>query len=64
MTPTINERYQCPSCSRYNCFAYDNGKCVILRDNDFGRRECPFFKTQRQLDREEEKRKAAEKVES
>ena len=32
-----------PHCDR-NCFACTNGRCCILTDNDFGDRECPFFK--------------------
>lgn len=44
--------YECPSCDRNNCFAYSNGECVILTDNDFGERECPFYKTQAQFERD------------
>lgn len=44
--------YECPECDRNNCFAYSNGECVILTDNDFGARECPFYKTQAQFERE------------
>lgn len=46
-----------PSCRNNRCFANDYGKCVILTDNDFNGRSCPFFKTKAQLDFEEKKRK-------
>ncbi|MDE7231041.1 MAG: hypothetical protein K2N56_11230 [Oscillospiraceae bacterium] len=33
-----------PPCERRGCFAYENGRCTILTSNDFGKRECPFYK--------------------
>lgn len=33
-----------PLCGRGGCFANGDGFCKILTDNDFGKRECPFFK--------------------
>ena len=33
-----------PSCDRASCFAYTNGKCIVLSDNSF-KRECPFYKS-------------------
>ncbi len=35
---------QSPACAK-DCFACTGGKCCILKDNDFGERECPFCKT-------------------
>lgn len=39
-----------PLCERRGCFACRNGVCEILTDNDFGDRECPFFKLCENLD--------------
>ena len=30
-----------------DCFANSNGKCTCLEDNDFGDRDCPFYKTKK-----------------
>ena len=32
------------SCIARRCRANDNGKCVALADNHFGKRMCPFYK--------------------
>lgn len=45
-----------PDCLNNKCFGCDNGKCLILTDNNFKGRSCPFFKTPEQLSREEKKR--------
>lgn len=44
----------CPPCNVDECFACENGLCLILTSNDFGKRECPFFKTAEQVEREQE----------
>lgn len=31
-----------------DCFAYDEGECTILKDTDFGKRDCPFYKKHRE----------------
>ena len=32
-------------CSKHtDCFANIKGHCACLRNNDFGERECPFYK--------------------
>lgn len=31
-----------------DCFANKNGKCVSLKDNDFGGRDCPFYKSSKE----------------
>lgn len=51
-----NSKYKVefPDCRKRKCFGYSEGKCTILSDNNFGKRECPFFKTQSQIDRENE----------
>lgn len=36
-------------CEKNECFAYKDGKCVALSDNQFGKRGCPFYKTNSQL---------------
>lgn len=35
-----------PVCKKepLDCFGLVNGKCAILRNTDFGDRECPFYK--------------------
>ena len=42
-----------PKCDRFSCFAYSDGKCVILTNNNFGKRACPFYKTPAQIAAEE-----------
>lgn len=45
-----------PHCSRSACCLRDRRRrCSVLTDNDFGGRECPFFKTAAQRDAEEER---------
>lgn len=35
-----------PSCNTHkDCFAHKDGRCVCLNDNDFGGRDCPFYKS-------------------
>lgn len=38
-----------PPCDRVECFACEYRSCRILNDNDFGKRDCPFFKTREQF---------------
>ena len=34
-----------PVCDMHrNCFANKEGHCVCLSDNDFGNKDCPFYK--------------------
>ena len=42
-TKIIYNDYE-PPCSRNDCFACVNERCSILTNNDFGKRECPFYK--------------------
>ncbi len=42
----IHNDYE-PPCDRSDCFACANGRCQILTSNDFGKRECPFFKPEK-----------------
>lgn len=38
----------------YDCFARSrNGVCNALSDTDFGYRDCPFYKTDKQIEEEE-----------
>lgn len=32
------------TCFKNDCFANRCGECSILKDTDFGKRDCPFFK--------------------
>ena len=41
-----------PVCARVTCFGNMSGKCRVLVDNDFGGRDCPFYKARDQLDEE------------
>lgn len=53
-----------PGCDKHECFACIDGKCIALTDNNFGERDCPFYKTRARLDLEERERKIrAEKQE-
>ncbi len=45
-----------PKCDNQICFGCSNGECTILRNNNFGRKPCPFFKTKAQLAEEKKKR--------
>ena len=41
-------------CSMHmDCFANRDGRCGCLKDNDFGGRDCPFYKSSRDMSREE-----------
>ena len=44
---------ECPKCGRHTCFGYNDGKCMILTGNNFGKRNCPFYKTAAQIVAEE-----------
>ncbi len=34
-----------PACNKHSdCYANKKGSCVCLSDNDFGKRDCPFYK--------------------
>ena len=37
-----------PICNREDCFGCKEGKCIVLAKNNFGKRDCPFFKTKEQ----------------
>ena len=44
-----------PICDKHSdCFANHGGRCVCLINNDFGSKECPFYKGRKRY--EEEKR--------
>lgn len=48
----IRESY--PRCRAHpDCHAWEDGRCVALRDNNFGRRGCPFYKN-REVNRKEQ----------
>lgn len=42
------------TCDRANCFANKKNLCMILTNNSFSGKRCPFFKTQEQLDAQQE----------
>ena len=34
-----------PKCDMHtDCFALSDGRCVCLSENDFGEKDCPFYK--------------------
>lgn len=33
-----------PRCNKVNCVSNQVGTCRALQDNNFGKKECPFFK--------------------
>jgi len=39
-------------CDR-DCFANKEGRCVSLKDNDFGGRGCPFYKSNKEASMEQ-----------
>ena len=43
-----------PVCDKKECFACEEWNCLILTKNDFGNKECPFFKTKEQVEEERE----------
>lgn len=44
-----------PICDKHSdCFANHGGRCVCLINNDFGSKDCPFYKGRKRY--EEEKR--------
>ena len=35
-----------PRCKDHKeCFANKDGRCICLKDNNFGDKDCPFYKT-------------------
>ena len=45
---------QHPFCDKKSCFACEDFSCRILTTNDFGKKECPFYKTNQQVEEEKE----------
>ena len=43
------------NCNRNECFGYTDGKCKPLCDTNFGNRKCPFFKTKKRIEEEEQR---------
>lgn len=50
---TYEKMVYAPLCAKSTCFGFSDGKCAILCDNNFGKRLCPFFKTQDQMQQQE-----------
>lgn len=48
----MKESKTCPKCYRGDCFGCEGEHCIILTKNNFGNRECPFFKTEEQVEKE------------
>lgn len=43
-----------PKCREHSdCFANKRGRCVCLKDSDFGKKPCPFYQHEDEVDREE-----------
>ena len=45
----MSELSRCPTCKVAECVGHDDGHCMMLTNNDFGQRKCPFFKTREQV---------------
>lgn len=43
-----------PICKRKDCLACEDGKCIALNNNNFGSRECPFYKDKNQTENTKE----------
>ena len=43
-----------PTCNRAECFGCQEGECLVLIENNFGQKGCPFFKTKEQVESEKE----------
>lgn len=41
------DRSKFPKCNRTTCTGNAGRRCEILTDNDFGGKECPFYKNRR-----------------
>ena len=48
----VKNKKDCAKCDVKSCFAYHSGSCIVLYDNDFGGRKCPFYKSKAQRDQE------------
>ena len=59
----VNEK--CPTCGRKDCFGNEEGYCLVLTENNFGNRSCPFYKTEEKVAEEKEyvKNRLAELIE-
>ena len=49
------ELRKCKQGKRY-CFAFTTRGCLALSNTDFGDKPCPFYKTRRQIEKEEGRR--------
>lgn len=47
---------KCPVCGKDDCFGCDEGHCIVLSKNDFKNKECPFYKTKEQAEKDTAKR--------
>lgn len=43
-----------PVCNVTECFGHAEGHCVVLVDNNFNGKRCPFRKTKEQVEAEKE----------
>ena len=50
----MSELVKCPTCGKVECFGNEDGHCLVLSDNNFVNKECPFFKTREQVATEKE----------
>ena len=49
----MKDMEKCPVCDRSECFGCEDGRCIVLIENNF-KKECPFFKTREQVKTERE----------
>ena len=48
------KKHAFPACNIHtDCFAHKDGKCVCLSENDFGKRDCSFYKPDTEADMDE-----------
>lgn len=45
---------KCKPCDKKECFGCEECRCIVLVDNNFGNKACPFFKTREQVEKEQE----------
>lgn len=41
------------SCAKTDCTSYKNG-CIVLKDNNFNGKPCPFYKSREEITESEE----------
>ncbi len=43
-----------PKCSKHtDCFANKDGRCICLKDTNFGKKDCAFYKNNKEVSMDE-----------